>query len=47
MRDRLQSAGKPVELVEFEKLDHQLDDSEARAQLLRRSDAFLRKALGL
>jgi dipeptidyl aminopeptidase/acylaminoacyl peptidase len=47
MRDRLQSAGKKVELVEFDKLDHQLDDSEARAQLLRRSDAFLRGTLGL
>jgi dipeptidyl aminopeptidase/acylaminoacyl peptidase len=47
MRDRLKGAGKQVELVEFDKLDHQLDDSNARAQLLRRSDEFLRAALHL
>ena len=47
MRDRLRDAGKSVELVEFAELDHQLEDSAARVQLLRRSDAFLRQALGL
>jgi dipeptidyl aminopeptidase/acylaminoacyl peptidase len=47
MRDRLRSAGRNVELVEFPGLDHQLEDSAARAQLLRRSDAFLRQALGI
>jgi acetyl esterase/lipase len=47
MADKLKDAGKSVALVEFDKLDHQLDDSEARAQMLRRSDEFLRKALGL
>jgi len=35
------------ELVTFDGLDHQLDDSAARAELLRKSDAFLRAALGL
>lgn len=47
MAGRLKSAGHDCELVTWEKLDHQLDDSEARTQMLRKSDAFLRKALGL
>lgn len=34
-------------LVSFLGLDHQLEDSAARAQLLRESDAFLRKALAI
>ena len=47
MRDRLRSAGRQVELVEYPGLDHQLMDSATRAQVLRRSDAFLRQALGM
>lgn len=47
MRDRLQSAGKSVELVVFPGLDHGLDDSEARARMLRESDVFLRSRLGI
>lgn len=47
MRDRLRDAGKRVELVEFSGLDHQLQDSEARVRMLRRSDEFLRQALGI
>ena len=47
MRDRLGDAGRPAELVIFPGLDHYLEDSEARTQLLRRSDAFLRRALGM
>ena len=47
MRDRLRDAGRTVELVEFPQLDHQLQDSAARAQVLRRSDTFLRQALGI
>jgi dipeptidyl aminopeptidase/acylaminoacyl peptidase len=42
--DKRQAAGGAVELVTFKDLEHQLDDSEARATLLRRSDEFLRKA---
>ncbi|MFC3578812.1 alpha/beta hydrolase family protein [Sphingomonas hylomeconis] len=47
MANRLRDAGKTVEYVEFKGLDHQLDDSAARAQMLEKSDAFLRKALGM
>ena len=47
MADRLASAGVPHELVTWPDLDHQLEDSEARAQMLRKSDAFLRRALNL
>lgn len=47
MLGRLRSAGKQVELVEFPGLDHQLSSPAARARLLRDSDAFLRRSLGL
>jgi dipeptidyl aminopeptidase/acylaminoacyl peptidase len=47
MRARLRDAGKQVELVEFAGLDHQLEDSAARIRMLRDSDAFLRRALGI
>jgi dipeptidyl aminopeptidase/acylaminoacyl peptidase len=40
----LGAAGVKHELITFEGLDHQLNDSVARAELLRRSDAFLRAA---
>ena len=45
MRDKLSDAGVRNELITYPKLDHQLEDSAARADLLRRSDAFLRTAL--
>ena len=47
MADRLAAAGVPHELVTWPDLDHQLDDSAARAEMLRKSDAFLRRALGI
>ena len=47
MRDRLNGAGKAVELVEFPGLDHQLDSSAARAKMLAQTDAFLRQTLHL
>jgi dipeptidyl aminopeptidase/acylaminoacyl peptidase len=47
MADSLHSAGVKNELVTWEDLDHQLDDSAARADMLRKSDAFLRQALGM
>ncbi|HZG09152.1 MAG TPA: S9 family peptidase [Allosphingosinicella sp.] len=47
MEGRLKEAGKTVELVVYPKLDHQIDDSAARRDMLKRSDAFLRAALKL
>ena len=47
MAARLRSAGKKVELVEYKGLTHQLDDADARADLLSKSDAFLRQSLGM
>jgi hypothetical protein len=35
------------ELVVYPGLDHQLPDGKVRADMLRRSDAFLRQTLGL
>ena len=47
MRDRLRDAGRQAELVVFPGLDHYLEDSAVRADMLRRSDAFLRASLGM
>lgn len=47
MERALRAAGKPVELVEYKGLAHSLDDSAARADMLEKSDAFLRTSLGL
>lgn len=41
MHDRLKAAGGRSELVVFEGLDHYLDDSDARTQMLRKSAEFL------
>lgn len=45
MDDRLKKAGVPHELVTWPDLDHQLEDSDARAEMLRKSDAFLHKSM--
>jgi dipeptidyl aminopeptidase/acylaminoacyl peptidase len=47
MAERLKAAGGNCELVTWDDLDHQLDDSAARTQMLRQSDAFLRSAFGM
>ena len=47
MAARLQSVGGKCELVTWPDLDHQLEDSAARTQMLRKSDEFLRSALGM
>jgi dienelactone hydrolase len=47
MEARLRGAGKQVELVAYKGLTHQLDDSDVRADMLGKSDAFLRKAMGI
>lgn len=41
MAKKLREAGKTVELIEYPKLEHQLDDSAVRAQMLRKSSDFL------
>jgi dipeptidyl aminopeptidase/acylaminoacyl peptidase len=47
MADKLRGAGKRVDLVTIPKLDHYLEDSRVRADMLRRSDAFLRASMGM
>jgi acetyl esterase/lipase len=47
MEDKLKDAGVRTDLIVYEGLDHYLDDSEARTDMLRRTDAFLREALKL
>jgi dipeptidyl aminopeptidase/acylaminoacyl peptidase len=47
MAARLRSAGGRCELITWPDLDHQLEDSGARAQMLRKSDEFLRRELGM
>ncbi len=47
MDARLRAAGGHSTLVTWDHLDHDLDDSDARADMLRRSDAFLRSAFGM
>jgi dipeptidyl aminopeptidase/acylaminoacyl peptidase len=45
MDEKLRGAGRQVQLVVYPGLDHQLDDSVVRADLLRKTDAFLHSAL--
>jgi dipeptidyl aminopeptidase/acylaminoacyl peptidase len=45
MQDKLKGAGSRSELIVYPGLDHQLDDGSARTDMLRRSDAFLRREL--
>jgi dipeptidyl aminopeptidase/acylaminoacyl peptidase len=47
MAARLQAVGARSELVTWPNLDHQLDDSAARIEMLRKSDEFLRKELAI
>jgi dipeptidyl aminopeptidase/acylaminoacyl peptidase len=47
MEARLKRAGAKCELVTWPDLDHYLQDSNARAQMLNQSDTFLRQAFGL
>ena len=46
MEEALRKAGKRVEYVEFDKLHHSLDDSEARKTMLLKTDTFLSSAFG-
>jgi dipeptidyl aminopeptidase/acylaminoacyl peptidase len=47
MDDRLKDAGKRHDLVTYDGLDHGLRDAKARADMLKRSNAFLRAAMGM
>ena len=47
MAERLAAAGVKHELVTWDDLDHQLEDSAARTEMLRKSDVFLRQAIGV
>jgi dipeptidyl aminopeptidase/acylaminoacyl peptidase len=47
MAEKLKKAGARCELVTWDNLDHYLEDSAARTQMLSKSDAFLRQALGM
>jgi dienelactone hydrolase len=47
MAERLKAVGGRCELVIFDNLDHYLEDSSARTEMLRKSDAFLRQAFGM
>lgn len=46
MDSALKSAGKSSELLEFKGLDHQLDDSDARAQMLTKIGGLLDRTIG-
>ncbi len=47
MNERLKAANKSVEFILYPGLQHSLIDSGVRADMLRRSDAFLRTAMGI
>ncbi len=47
MDKELRSAGKSSQLVVYPKLEHSLRDGAVRADMLRKSDAFLRDKLKL
>lgn len=44
MQQQLQKAGKRSELITYPGLDHYLEDSVARTDMLQRSESFLRQA---
>jgi dienelactone hydrolase len=47
MAKRLKEVGGQCELVTWDNLDHYLEDSDARALMLRKSEAFLRQSFGM
>lgn len=46
MESALRSAGKPVEVLRYKGLDHQLDDSDARTQMLTKIGELLDRTIG-
>lgn len=47
MAGALKAAGAQCDLVVYDGHDHNLEDSEVRADMPRKSDAFLRHAFGI
>jgi dipeptidyl aminopeptidase/acylaminoacyl peptidase len=47
MQKALRGAGRSSELIVYPNLEHDLSDSNARADMLRKSEAFLRSQLAL
>lgn len=47
MKSKLERAGTKNEFILYRGLDHQLNDSTARADMLRKSDQFIRTAIGM
>lgn len=47
MDDALHAAGKQTQLVRYPDLDHQLNDSAVRTDMLTKADQFLRKSMGM
>ena len=47
MDEELRQAGKQSELIVYDGIAHQLNDSTVRADMLEKSEAFLRKKLKL
>lgn len=46
MASELKGLGKPVEFLRYKQLDHQLDDSDARIEMLTHMGALLEKTIG-
>lgn len=46
MADALREAGRPVELLRYKELEHQLDDSNVRAEMLLRIGQLLDRTIG-
>jgi dipeptidyl aminopeptidase/acylaminoacyl peptidase len=46
MADALQKAGTPVEFLRYKELEHQLDDSNARAEMLIKVGQLLDRTIG-
>ena len=46
MQAALQGAGTPVEMLSFKGLDHQLDDTDARVQMLTKIGQLLERTIG-
>jgi dipeptidyl aminopeptidase/acylaminoacyl peptidase len=46
MESALKDAGKQYELVRFKGLDHYLEDSDARAEMLTKAGELLERTIG-